>query len=65
MPDDNTKITLEIDLKQANIVLVALAEQPWRIANDVIIAVRNQMVQQMQHQQPQNNVAQFTPGSVG
>ena len=63
MPDENTKITLDIDLKQANVILVALAEQPWRIANDVIITVRNQMIQHMNP--PQNNVSQFTPSNVG
>ena len=63
MPDETTPITLTVELKQANVILSALAELPWRHSNDLIIAVRNQMLQQLQPA-PQNNVAQFTPGSV-
>jgi hypothetical protein len=62
MPDENTKLNIVIDLKQANIVLTALADQPWRIANDLIIAIRNQMMDQLNPPQTSNNVTQFATG---
>jgi len=56
MPDENTRITLDTDLKTANVILSALAELPWRISNETIVLLRNQIMEQIE---PKDNVKKF------
>jgi hypothetical protein len=56
---NNPVINLQVDLKKANILLAGLAELPWRVSNDAIIEVREQMIKQMQQG---SNVTKFTAG---
>ncbi len=51
-------VTITLNINSANMVLNALAEQPWRIANDVILDIRSQLLKQIN---PQQNVTQFQP----
>jgi hypothetical protein len=65
MPTVPDKVTLNLTLNNANIILNALAEQPWRIANEVIVDVRQQILKQVNPGGQENNVSPFVPGNVG
>ena len=63
----SNKIILDINLDQANTILNALGEQPWRLANDLIIFLRQQVMEQIQQAQPkqvEDNIRQLAPGGV-
>jgi hypothetical protein len=44
----NTKITLELTLDQANVVMQALAKQPFEAVADLIGLVREQAMRQIE-----------------
>jgi hypothetical protein len=52
MANETDKITLEVELREAQIVLTALAELPWRVSNELIGKLSKQI--QPQVEQPDN-----------
>ena len=48
MSGSNTaNVSLNVSVQQANIILNALAEQPWRVVNELIIDLRGQITRQV------------------
>lgn len=47
-------VTLNMSVQQANIILNALAEQPWRVVNDLILDIRGQVTRQV-NQRPEGS----------
>ena len=60
MLNENTKVVLDVELKDAQIILNALVELPWRISNDLIGKLKNQITSQLETER--SNVTQLNTG---
>jgi hypothetical protein len=65
MPVDvNTIIDLKVSFVQLNLILNHLGKGEWNIVNDLIIALRAQVQQQLESMRDgQENVKEFRPGA--
>jgi hypothetical protein len=57
MANETDKIVLEVELKDANIIMTALVELPWKISNDLIGKLQKQIMPQVK--QSDGNVVQM------
>jgi hypothetical protein len=64
MPQIPEMVTLQLNIANANLILNALADQPWKITNDLIMDLRQQLLQQINPRQ-ESNVTPLTPPMAG
>lgn len=48
MANETDKIVLEVELKDANIIMTALVELPWKISNELIGKLQKQIMPQVE-----------------